>query len=93
MQVDSAHLIFFIHIHECFFKIPFIKNNSAGYLQRSWRQRNLRQGNAGGEGDEKGMRELGSEFHCIDYLCCMGRSFKREKCIVFTALKVKPYSF
>lgn len=31
--------------------------------------RNLRQGSAGGDGDEEGVRAVGSNSHCTDYLC------------------------
>lgn len=39
--------------------LKFVKNNSADYLQRSWRT--LRQASAGGDGDEKRMRVVGSK--------------------------------
>lgn len=43
-------------------------------MQRSWRQRNLRQDNAGGRWDEKGRRVVGSKPHCIDCLCYSGHA-------------------
>lgn len=61
--------IFHPHPWNVSLKYHLLKIFSAGYLWRSWRQRNLRQGSAGGGGDEKGVRVVGSKSHCIDYLC------------------------